>query len=138
MSQLMLDGKVVLRRILAPHMRLELSKQENWTEYRPVHRLSPHRIKYSIEWIRIHSTSILTKKRQVELSVHGESTAAEWRLCAELLQYELLNRVIEESPASTNAGLSRRSRTPRNTDARSKGFVVSLSKSSRNSLISRN
>src|ERR1700757_4038461 len=97
MSQLVLNRQVVLRRILAPHMRLELSKQQNWTEYGPVHRLSSCGIQYSIEGIRIDSTSILTKKRQIELSLHRESTAAEWRLRTELLQYKLLNWVIEQA-----------------------------------------
>src|SRR5215475_160808 len=84
-SQLVLNRQVVLRRILAPHMRLELSKQQNWTEYRPVHGLSPRRIEYSVKRIGVGSatvcwSSVLSQERQVELSFHGESTAAEWWL----------------------------------------------------------
>src|SRR5215470_3830157 len=91
MSQLMLNRQVVLRRILAPHMRLELSKQQNRAECRPVDGLPSWWIQDSIKRIGIDRCSILPQERQVELSFYRESTSAEWRLSTELLQHELLN-----------------------------------------------
>ena len=50
--------------------------------------------------------------------------AAEWRLGAELLQHQLLHRVVEKPPAGANAGLAGVARTPGNSQARSKSLVV--------------
>ena len=106
MSQLVLDRQIVLRRVLRAHVRLELSKQQDRTEYRPVHRLAPWRIQDSIERIGIYRCPILPQEGQVELGVNGESTSAEWRLCTELLEYQLLNWIVEHAPSGTNAGLA--------------------------------
>src|SRR5215813_9445327 len=138
MSQLVLNRQVVLRRILRTHMRLKLSKQQNRTECRPVDGLPPHWVQDSIERIGIDRCSILPKKRQVELSIDRESTAAKWWLCAELLQYELLNRVVEQAPSCANARFARCTRTPSDADARSESLVISLSKASWHPLVAWN
>src|SRR5215470_3573892 len=78
--QLLLNREVVLRRILAAHVRLELSEQEVGTEHSPVHRLIPWRIQDTVhtgkrrqaERIGVGERPALILKRSVEPRVEGE------------------------------------------------------------------
>ncbi len=114
-GQLMLDVEVILGRVLATHVRLELSEQRVWTEHSPVHRLTPYWIQDTVhpgerrstrmDWGK-RSWSALVQKRFVEQGVKWECASSKWRLRAELFQHQLLNRVIEQSPPCTDAGLA--------------------------------
>ena len=44
-----LDGEIVLRRILAAHVWLKLSEEQNRTESRPIDRLAAWRVQDSID-----------------------------------------------------------------------------------------
>ena len=59
------------------------------------------------ERIGIRKLSALVQKRLVEQCVEWECAPTEGRLGAELFEHELLNRVIEHSPAGANTGLAR-------------------------------
>ena len=106
--------------------RLKLAKQQNRTEGRPVHRLAAWRVQDSVEWIGVRESSALVLEWRVEQSVDREGAAAERRLGTELLQHQLLDRIVEEPPACADAGLARSSRTPSNPNTRSECFVVGL------------
>ncbi len=92
----------------------------------------------TVKRIRISGDTILTEKRQVKLRLGDSAATSERRLSAELRQHELLDRVIEKSPARANAGLAGIARTPGNADAGSKGLVISLSHARRNAGVARN
>src|SRR6185437_2321955 len=89
------------------------------------------------EWIGIRKTPALVEKGSIEERVEREGASTERWLGAELLQHKLLNRIIEQSPSSLNGGLARTSRTPGDSDSRSKGFVIGLRQGIRNAGISR-
>ena len=113
-GQLTLDIEVVLRRILAAHVRLHLSEQRVWTEHCPVCRLVPRRIENAIhaaqlrqaEGIGVSETSALVTKRLIQQSIEGECAPTKGWFSAELLQHKLLNGVIEQSPTCADAGLT--------------------------------
>ncbi len=143
--QLALDGEVVLGRILAAHVRLKLSEQCVWSEHCPVCWLSACRIQDAVdaaqltqaEWIGISEAPALVLKGSVEPGIEGKRASTEGRLSTELFQDKLLNRVIEQSPTSADACLTRVSRAPRQSDSRSKSFVVCLGQSVRHAWVSR-
>src|SRR3954468_3777947 len=101
--QLALNSEVVLRRILATHLRLECSKQRNWTKHGPVHRLATWWSQDSVdtgqrgepERIRVRESTALIFKRGVKQSIEGECASSEGWFRAELFQHQLLDRVIE-------------------------------------------
>src|SRR6185369_14681547 len=96
-GQLALDVQVVLGRILRPQVRLKLSIQQNGAVKRPVHWLSSGRIENSVKWIGLLCAVLLLVWRVEQRSV-DDVAAAERRLGAELLQNQLLHRVVEETP----------------------------------------
>ena len=130
-SQLVLDGEVILGGILTAHVRLESSEQSIGAEHSPVHRLPTLRIKDAIdtgeggqpERIGIRKLSALIQKRLVEHCVEWECAPTEGGLSAELFEHELLNGVIEHSPSGSNTRLSRSARTPCDADSRSERFL---------------
>src|SRR5581483_6803344 len=75
---------------------------------------------------RIREPPALVEEGLVEQGIDRECAPAKRRLGAELFQHKLLNRIVEESPASTDAGLARVAGTPRKTDPRSEGLIVGL------------
>ncbi len=136
-GQLALDVQVVLGGILRPQMRLKLSVEQNGTVERPVHWLSSRRIENSVKRIGLLCAVLLLVWRVEQRSV-DDVAAAERRLGAELLQNQLLHRVVEQSPTYANAGLAGIARTPGQSQARSKSLVVSAGQSSRYALVARN
>src|ERR1700741_2450980 len=134
LRQLALNREVILRGILTPHVRLELSEQRVRAKHSPVHRLPSFRIKDSIhpgkrvqsERIRIREASALVQERLVKQSVERERAPSKGRLSAELLEHELLDWVVEHAPTGANARLAGSSRTPCDADSWSNGFVIFL------------
>src|SRR5262249_26927477 len=101
--QFAFDCQVVLRRILAPQVRLKLPEELNGPEHSPVHSFTAWRIQNAVmavqrrqtEWIRVGEVPTLIEKGLVKQSVGRECTAPKRRLGAELLEHQLLDRVVE-------------------------------------------
>ena len=53
-----LDREIVLRGILAAHVWLKLSEEQNRTEGRPIDRLAAWRVQDSVEWIRVEKVPL--------------------------------------------------------------------------------
>src|ERR1700678_22110 len=136
--QLPLNGEVVLGGILRAHMRLEISEKEDRLKCCPILRVPSLGADDSVKRIQISRGAILAKKRLVKLRLVDKGAAAEWRLSAELLQHQLLDRIIEKSPTSSNTGLTGVSRTPGKADAGSNRFVRRVGHARLNSRVSRN
>src|SRR5208283_522134 len=136
LCDLALDAEVVLRRVLRAQMRLEVAVHEDGEVIRPTWILSLGCLRQkSVESIRGHVSS-LPHKWSIEESVEETGAAAKGWFSAELLQHQLLHRVVEESPAGADAGLAVAAKqlaqkpagevgTVRETDARRERFVVS-------------
>src|SRR5271170_3196319 len=128
-------------------MGLELAEQKQRPERRPIHApvwtsRSIHcagrlrgLIDHAQKRIGAHRTT-LRQVRRVEKWTGEKRAAAKRRFSAELLEYQLLDRIIENAKPRTNARLARtakhfseppicKSRTVRNSDARGKGLVIS-------------
>src|SRR5215467_3408975 len=129
-------------------MRCCLAVKKNGAEYRPIYRLISRRVQDSVKWIR-RGTSVLILERQIEHRVVNAGTAAERRLGAELLHYQLFDRVVENSKTRANASLTRateqspqqsilRAGTPRKANARRKRFVIGGSEASGNTVVTSN
>src|SRR2546422_263908 len=119
-----------------------LAEQKDRPEERPVHRLAAWRVKYSVERIGILSRAILPEKRRVEHRIKQKGASLERRFRAELLQHELLDRIIENPETRPDAGLAGASKqfskeaisrvgTPSQADTRRKRLVVSFCESLR-------
>src|SRR4029077_12193242 len=104
--QLPLDREIVLIRILRPHVWLEISKIRSAEKPGPIQRLAARRIQDTGERIRMDTARLIHKGRLQERAGNG-FTAPEWRLGAELLQYELLDRIVKNSVPHADAGLAR-------------------------------
>src|ERR1700732_3111629 len=120
-------------------MWLEISKIRSAEEPGPIERLAARRIQYAGERIRMDSTVLAHKGHLQERAGNG-FTASEGWLGAELLQYKLLDRVVENSVPHADARFSRsagqlgqpaitRSRAPVKAEAWGKSFVVCLGQS---------
>src|SRR5437660_4074845 len=105
LRQFTLNTEVVLHRVLRPHVRLEFAKQQDGTEDGPIHRLAARRIQYAVERIRIWK-SCLRIEGGIKEGLDQEGATAERWLRAELLKHQLLDWVIEHSPAGVNAGFT--------------------------------
>src|SRR5271155_3291327 len=125
-AYLALDGEVVLSGILCAHVRLEIAKEEDGLECRPVHRTFSRGVEDSVKRIQISRGAVLAQKRLVKLRLVDKGASAERRLSAELFEHKLLDWVIEEAPTGANAGLAGVAGTPGDTDAGSKCLVISL------------
>ena len=134
LGQLALDVQVVLGRILRPQVRLKLPVEQNRAVERPVHWLSPRRIENPVKRIGFLRAVLLLVGRVEQRSI-DDVAAAERRLGAELLQHQLLHRVIEKSPTCADAGLAGIARTPGNSQAGSKSLVISAGQASRNTFV---
>ncbi len=119
-------------------MWLEISKEIDRLEYCPILRGPTCRTYDSIKRIQISRDAILSKKRLIELSLVDEGAAAKGRLSAELLEYKLLDWVIEESPTSAQARFAGVTRAPGDADAGSKRLVISLRHAGLNPFVTRN
>src|SRR6266481_1511792 len=128
-------------------MWLEISKIGTAEKPGPIQRLAARRIQDSGERIRMDTARLIHKGRLLERAGNG-FTAPEWWLGAELLQYELLDRVIENSISQADAGFARpagqlgqpaiaRPRAPVESKARSEGFVVGTGQTVGHALVSR-
>lgn len=114
-GKLALDGEVVLLGVLRFQVRLEFSGQQDGPELRPVDaawrstrrvgcagrgrclmKNSPIRI---WEW----RSTRLRFKGKIEKGIRQRGAATEGRLAAELLENELLNRIVKDSIARANA-----------------------------------
>ena len=121
--------EVVLRRVLGTHVGLELAIEKDGPEEREVHWGTTLRVQETTERIGINNSviaEILTKKRVLQKRAIDKRTASEWGLGAELLQDQLLDRVIEQSPAGANVGFSRGTGTPRDADTGCKSLPIRL------------
>src|SRR5262249_19031431 len=74
----------------------------------------------------ISEASALVLKWLVEKSIERECASAEGRFSAELLKNKLLNGVVEQSPTSPDASLTRSSRAPSYSDSGRERLVVRL------------
>ena len=92
---------------------------------------------------------ILAQERRIELCVENKRAATEGWFGAELLQHQLLDRVVEDTKTRTDTGLPRASkklaqeavfriRAPCQPNSRSKRFVIGLRQSVWNALVARN
>src|SRR6267378_1515019 len=126
-----LNRQIILFGVLRSWIFCRLAKEQNRPEQRPVHRLVSGRVQDPVERVRELGNSILAQERGVELGVKHESAPAEWRFCTELLQHQLLYRVVENSKSGADTGFARapeqlaqealpRGRTPRKADSWSK------------------
>src|SRR4029077_4867252 len=130
-----LNRQVILLGVLRADVRCRLSIEKEPPKHRPIDRLSSWRIQDAIKWIR-RSRPVLILERQIEHRVKDAGTSAERRLGAELFHHQLFDRVVENSIACSDACLPRSAEqlpqdsilcawAPRQTNARSKRFVVS-------------
>src|ERR1700691_603447 len=101
-------------------MGLKIAEQFNRLEFRPVLRSPTRRRDNAVERIEKCGLAILAEKRGIEERFRENHAAAEWRLSAELLQYQLFNRVVEHPPTGANAGLAGIAGTPRDPNTRGK------------------
>src|SRR5579864_1296937 len=138
----LLDSEIVLRRVLGAEIRLELSEQEYGTECRPIHRGSGLRSQDSVERIgsdgEIARASELAHEGRREQALRDQRTAAEGRFALELLEHQLLDRVVEDSKTSSNCHLAIFPGVPGNADSRCECFVIAGGQSLRNALVSWN
>src|SRR4051812_13417789 len=114
-------------------MRLELAEEKNRSEQGPVDGLPRGWVQNAcggastrVVRIGINEPSRLREVGRVEHCFDQESAAPKRRLSAELFEDQLLDRVVEQAPASADARLTRRTRAPSNTKPRSECFVVGL------------
>src|SRR3984893_1509373 len=139
--QLALNGEVVLVGILRAHVRLKLPKQQVRTEDRPIHGLIGLGILNSREFatLRVKGVGVLevslSVERGVEERAKDQGAAPERRLGAELFKHELLDGVVEHTPAGAETGFARFARAPGDADARREGFVVRLGQARRYALV---
>src|SRR4051812_5828113 len=111
LGEFALNIQVVLRRILRAQVRLELSVQQQRPEALPVGILPRRRIDDAIERIWLYR-AVLLQVWSVEQRSVDDVAAAEGWLSAELLEHQLLHRVVEQAPTRADAGLAAGSRTP--------------------------
>src|SRR5579863_7936484 len=104
-GQLPLNRQVVLRRVLRPHVRLEITVKQHGPEAGPILGRTRRWAQDAIKRIRIDGTT-LRDKRSVQERRGKIRAASERRLGAELFEHQLLHRVIEEPPTGTDAGLA--------------------------------
>src|ERR1700683_402659 len=131
-GQFSLDSEVVLSGILRAHVRLEIAKEKDGLECRPIHLTSSRGVEDSVKRIQIRGGAVLAQKRLVKLRLIDKGASAEGRLSAELFQDKLLDRVIEEAPTGANAGLAGVAGTPGDADAGSECLVIGLGHAGRN------
>src|SRR5580704_7705818 len=103
--QLAFQGQVVLVGILQAQVGGKLAEEGHRSELRPIHRLATRRIQDAIERIRKHIAA-LVDVGSLQERIRDEIAAAKWRLSAELLENELLDRVIENAITHADAGLA--------------------------------
>src|SRR5437868_2336710 len=107
-AELTLNGEVVLLGILRTRIFCCLAEEQNGAEDLPVHWLAARRIENAVEGIwKSSGRPILSLEGCIEQCVEDEGAAAEGWLRAELFENQLLDRVVEDAIAGTNAGLSR-------------------------------
>src|ERR1700691_6195400 len=114
LGELSFHGQVVLLRILRLQMRSEFSKEQKRTERGPINAaVGPSRrihstrsarclVNHTSKRIRAHRTG-LREIGQVEQWARNERAPSKRRLRAELLQNQLLDRIIKNSPPGANA-----------------------------------
>src|ERR1041385_8904894 len=95
------NSQVILRRILRPQNLWKLAKKQNRTESFPVNCRSARRAQHAIEGIG-KRRAVLVKERRLECGIHDEVAPAKWRLSANFLQSQFLNRIKEQSPTHTD------------------------------------
>ena len=122
--QLPLDRQVVLLRVLRPQVGLKLTVKQDRPENRPVNRIARLGLQDPVKGVGKLETILAVERRLDECRI-DQRAPAEGGLRAELLQNQLLDRIVEDSESSTYAGRSVLGRIPCNADARSKGLVVS-------------
>src|SRR5260370_22216351 len=101
-----LNRQVILLGILRPRVLCRLTEQQNRAEALPIHRLTTRRVQDAVERVGEGGSAILTEELRVELGAEDERAADKRWLCAELLQNELLHRIVENAIAGSNAALS--------------------------------
>src|SRR5580700_7911801 len=110
--QFPLNGEVVLVGVLRAHVGLKFSEEQDGPENRPIHRLVRLGVLNSGEFATLRIEGVWVLKsclgvvRRVEESAKDEGAAAEGRLGAELFENQLLDRVIEHTPAGAETGLA--------------------------------
>src|SRR5271169_3872268 len=147
-GQFALNRKVVLRRVLCPQRRRKLSEQQNRTIERPVHRLATRRSEEAIRHVGL-GRPVLPHKGSAEERVRNGVAYAEGRFGDKLLENQLFDWVVEESPPHADGGLvwtagqlGKHSvfpaRTPIQAETRCKCFGVSVDQSTGDALVTRN
>src|SRR2546426_1072598 len=101
----MLDPEVILRGVLRAQLGFKFPKQQDGAEGGPVGRGSVWRTEYPVKGIRSHS-SILKNKWGAKQALGKERATAEGGLSLKLIKHQLLDWVVEESPAGADGGLS--------------------------------
>src|SRR5208283_3111685 len=136
-AEIALDGEVVLSGVLRAQMRREFTVEKNRAKQRQVSGLAFNGGNNPVERVRRRDVVCiqLTHERSVKEGIGERRTAAERRLCAELGQHQLFDRVVEKTPTGANAGFATAAEqlrqgtaaevgTVSDADARSKRLVV--------------
>src|SRR5579864_7998547 len=129
-------------------MGLEISVHQDGSEVHPVRILPLGRRDDAVKAVRCDAATLADEGR-IEERVKEAGTAAEGRFGAKLFEDQLLDRVVEQTPASSDAGLAiAPEQLPEKTvveigairkpHARGKGFVVGRRHSRWNTRIARN
>src|ERR1700722_3115809 len=146
-AQLTLDGEVVLAGVLGAQVRLEFTKKKNRAKQGQIRGLPFGGRDNAAEGIRSLKVR-LVYIRSVEKDIRERRTATERRLSAELGKNQFFDRIVEQAPASANAGLTISAEqfpknafgeigTVRQTNARREGFVIGGGHSGGNAFIAR-
>jgi len=125
-----------------------LAEEKNGPIKRPVHGLVPRRVKEGVGHVG-KGRALLRHEWRAEERIGYAVADAKRRLRTELFEHELLNRVVEQSPTHTDGGLIRAARkfgersvlparTPVQTKARSKRFVIGAEETAGDTFVSGN
>ena len=86
--------------------RRKFAKQQNRPEARPIDIRAARRVQNAVERIWVSVTALIHVRR-AEQRITDEVAAAERRFGAELLQHQLLDRIVEHAETRADAGLAR-------------------------------
>src|SRR5579863_4238452 len=90
-------------------MRLEISKIRSAEEPGPVERSAARRIQHTCERIRMDTAGLIHERSLQEIA-ENTFTSSERRLGAELLQHQLLDRVVKNSVSRADTRPARSAR----------------------------